>query len=95
MKTILFALASAAFVASAPAAQAGGLFGKGGLIRGSVGAFLDKHVERPILTPVARSTTIAAGAAIGGALGGHAGAVAGAAAGEGINRLAAGQSLVP
>ena len=46
-------------------ANAGGFFGDGGLIRGTVGKFLDKHVENPITTPLARAGTVAAGTAIG------------------------------
>lgn len=95
MKKILLASATVALVATAPAAQAGGLFGPGGLFRGSVGNFLDKHVEKPILTPLARGTTVAVGSAVGGYFGGNAGAAAGAAVGHGINRLAAGQRLIP
>jgi hypothetical protein len=44
-KLITLAIA-ATFTASV---QAGGLFGKGGLIRGDVGNFFDKHVEKPIV----------------------------------------------
>jgi hypothetical protein len=33
---------------------AGGLFGDGGLFRGTVGNWLDKHVEEPITTPIAQ-----------------------------------------
>lgn len=35
-------------------AVAGGLFGDGGLIRGSVGDFFDEHVEKKITTPLAQ-----------------------------------------
>ena len=35
-------------------ALAGGLFGDGGLIRGDIGNFMDKNVEKPILTPIAK-----------------------------------------
>ncbi|CAN5126427.1 hypothetical protein BH10PSE7_BH10PSE7_44150 [soil metagenome] len=35
-------------------ALAGGLFGEGGLIRGSVGNALDKAIEKPITTPLAQ-----------------------------------------
>lgn len=48
---ISVALLSAALSQSA---LAGGLFGDGGLIRGDVGNFLDKHVEKPITTPIAK-----------------------------------------
>ena len=80
------------------AAEAGGLFGKGGLIRGSVGNFLDKHVEKPILTPAARGAAVAGGAALGaaGALAvgapPNAGAAVGAAVGHAVNEAAAGKS---
>ncbi len=78
----------------APAAYAGGLFGKGGLIRGWVGEVLDP-VEKKVLTPAARGAAVAAGAAVGAAVGGKPGAIAGAALGEGINRAAAGQKIMP
>lgn len=55
-------------------ASAGGLFGDGGLIRGSVGKFLDKNLEKPITTPLARGATVAAGTAAGTYVGGLVGA---------------------
>lgn len=94
-KMTLAVLLAAATIATAPTAQAGGLFGKGGIFRGSVGNFLDKHVEKPVTTPIARGATVAAGAAVGAYLGGDAGAVAGAAIGHGVNRVAAGQRAIP
>ena len=48
--------------------SAGGLFGRGGLIRGAAGNWLDKHVEQPVLTPLAREGAKAIGAAVGGAV---------------------------
>ena len=52
--------------------SAGGLFGNGGVFRGSIGNWVDKHVEKPILTPVARELvrpafigTVGAGCAAG------------------------------
>jgi hypothetical protein len=77
-------------------AEAGGLFGEGGLFRGSVGEFLDKHVEQPILTPAARAATVAVAAAAGATAGAHlgapeAGAALGTAVGQAINDAAAGK----
>jgi hypothetical protein len=55
---------AAAVVTNIPPANAGGLFGKGGVIRGDVGNFLDKNVEGPILTPAARGATVGATTAV-------------------------------
>jgi hypothetical protein len=84
-----------AVMAVAPAAQAGGLFGRGGLIRGSVGNFMDRHIEKPITTPLARGAVVAGGAAVGAYFAGEAGAVGGAMLGHGLNRVAAGQRAIP
>lgn len=99
MKNLLMTAVTVAAIATAPAAQAGGLFGSGGLIRGSIGNFLDKHVEKPILTPVARGTAVAVGTAVGTVAGAavgapQAGAVLGAGAGQFVNEAAAGR-LIP
>ena len=77
-----------ALTASAPA-QAGGLFGKKGLIRGSIGAFVEKRVN-PIVTPILRQTyTTAVGVVVGGLAGAPAiSGVIGATAGHGINEAA-------
>ena len=52
-------------IALSGGAQAGGLFGEGGIFRGTVGQVLDK-VENDVLTPVARGTAVVGGAAAGG-----------------------------
>jgi hypothetical protein len=77
-------------------ASAGGPFGKGGLIRGSVGNFIAKNVQRPVLTPLARGATVAAGTALGAAGGAYVGmpatgAAVGGAVGQGVNNIAAGK----
>lgn len=54
MKRTFAALMISTALVAAPA-SAGGLFGKGGLIRGDVGNFLDKNVEKPVTTPIARA----------------------------------------
>jgi hypothetical protein len=82
-----------------PAANAGGLFGEGGVIRGDVGTFMQKNVQEPILTPAARgavtTTTTAVGGVVGGVIGGPTGATIGGfggkQVGDEINRRAAGQ----
>ena len=96
MKKFVMTVAAAAIAATTmvSAANAGGLFGDGGFIRGWVGKVLDP-VENKVLTPAARGATVAAGAAVGAAVGGNAGAAVGAAIGEGINRAAAGQKVLP
>lgn len=85
------AMVAAPFALSTPA-EAGGLFGKKGLIRGSVGRFVEKNVN-PIATPVLRKAVViaagAGGAVVGGLVGApQVGAALGAAAGEGINKAA-------
>lgn len=87
---IALAAACSLSLVSAPA-FAGGLFGKGGLIRGSVGGWMDKNVEHPILTPVAQGATVAGATALGTYYGGAAGGMAGACAGQNINSMFAGQ----
>ena len=84
------ALIAMTVLATSGAACAGGLFGDGGIIRGSVGKFMDKHVEQPILTPGVRNLVVGGGTAIGGYYGGPAGAVMGGAMGHAINEAAAG-----
>lgn len=77
-------------------AVAGGVFGDGGLFRGTIGNLLDRHLEKPILTPLAQLTTVAAFGAVG-AYGGaflgapELGALLGAGAGDAVNDLAAGK----
>jgi len=95
MKTLL-SIGSVILFLSAPSAQAGGLFGPGGVIRGDVGNWLNKHVEGPILTPAARAATVAAGAAVGAAAGAmvgapNLGAAVGAGVGNAVNDAAAGK----
>lgn len=67
------AVAGTLFFSAIATAQAGGLFGDGGLIRGDIGRIFDKHVEKPITTPLARQGAVAAGTAAGAFLGGKAG----------------------
>lgn len=90
MSKFLKSVLSAAVVVStlASPAAAGGLFGHGGIIRGDVGNFLDKHVEKPITTPLARATVVVVGSAVGAYVGGEVGAVVGAAVGHAINEAA-------
>lgn len=77
----------------AGSASADGLFGgKRGIIRGSVGNFLDKNVEKPILTPLAQKTTVGVTTTVGTAIGGPIGGVVGEYVGETINERAAGKS---
>ena len=38
--------------------SAGGLFGKGGLIRGDIGNVLDRTIETPVLTPIAKTLAV-------------------------------------
>ena len=90
-----FALIAALSVNTLPAA-AGGLLGDGGLFRGTFGNLLDRHLEKPILTPLAKLITVAAFGAVG-AYGGaflgapELGALLGAGAGDAANDLAAGK----
>jgi hypothetical protein len=88
-------ISSIAFVgaiasASVPA-YAGGLFGDGGVFRGTVGNWLDQHVEQPITTPLAQGAAVVGGAAVGDYYGGPAGGAAGACAGQMVNQEFAGQ----
>ncbi len=90
-------IAMTASVSLAAPASAGGLFGKHGLIRGSVGNFVSRNVN-PIATPILRGATVAVGAtagAAGGALIGApaTGALIGTSVGNGVNRAAAGKQL--
>lgn len=77
--------AAMALLVLASPAHAGGLFGDGGLIRGSVGNYLDRTIENPILTPFARQATVATGTAVGAYYGGEVGAVIGGFAGHTVN----------
>jgi len=49
------AIFAGAVLLTATPTTAGGIFGEGGLIRGSVGEFFDKNVEKPITTPLAQA----------------------------------------
>ncbi|MCA3446545.1 MAG: hypothetical protein INF93_07490 [Rhodobacter sp.] len=84
-------LASATMVLlSVTGSYAGGLFGDGGLIRGSVGEIFDP-IERNVLTPLAQGSVNAGAAAAGGWLGGSAGAaIGGGIVGPAINDAFAG-----
>ena len=44
----------ATLIGTSGASFAGGLFGEGGLIRGDIGKALDKTIEKPIMTPLAK-----------------------------------------
>ena len=83
-------LASALFVTSLGAVNAGGLCGKGGLIRGDVGRLCDEAIEKPITTPLAKKATVVTTTAVGAVVGGAFGAAVGAHVGEQINQRAAG-----
>src|SRR5262249_18863648 len=74
--------AACAFGGYSSVANAGGLCGKGGPIRGSVGEACDKRVEKPITTPMAQNTVVQGGRAVGGAVGGYIGGPTGAALGQ-------------
>lgn len=54
MQKLTLTTVIAAALMSTSFAHAGGLFGKGGLIRGSIGNALDKTIEKPITTPIAK-----------------------------------------
>jgi hypothetical protein len=95
MNTRIFTViaASVVFAGMVPAsAEAGGLFGKKGVIRGSVGNFVKKRVN-PIATPILRGAVVVSGA-VGGAIVGTAvgapnlGTQVGLAVGQGINEVA-------
>jgi hypothetical protein len=93
----LFPIAVAILMAWVDQSAAGGFFGKKAPIRGSVGNFLDKHVEKPITTPMARNATVAATTAVGTAVGAYVGApqtgaAVGGYVGDTANERAAGQS---
>lgn len=92
MKKFVSVVAAVSFmVAATSPAHAGGLFGNGGLIRGSVGEFLDRTVENPITTPLAQGTAVAAGTAVGEYYGGPVGGMVGACVGQGVNERFAGR----
>lgn len=90
----LIAVAAVAASMSISTANAGGLFGEGGLIRGDVGKLLDP-IENKVLTPVAQSATVAGAAAAGAYVGGELGGVIGAQAGHCINQVFAGRTCAP
>lgn len=97
-KSLILIAALSAPMATATTAYAGGLFGNGGLIRGSVGEFFDKNLEKPILTPTARAGAVAAGTALGTYGGSFVGApqiggAIGAQIGQGINDAARGSNF--
>jgi hypothetical protein len=93
---ILIATALTLLALASGHANAGGLFGKGGLIRGDVGKLGDVIIDKPV-TPVLRGTVVAGGAVLGG-VGGEMlgipvpiGAAAGAGMGNEINEIFAGR----
>jgi hypothetical protein len=63
--SVLKLLSVPLFCGYAVSAQAGGLFGEGGLIRGDVGRILDP-VEQQIFTPAARGAVVAGSGFVGG-----------------------------
>jgi len=93
---ILAAIFASTIIGVAPA-SAGGACGSGGLIRGTIGKWCDKHIEGPITTPVARGVTMwsaqAAGAVAAGYFGlpPQVGQVAGSCLGNNINSQFAGR----
>jgi hypothetical protein len=87
-KFIISALATAVLVTVVSDANAGGLFGKGGLIRGSVGQIM-APVQHAV-TPVLQGAVVTATTTVGTVYGGAAGGVAGSVAGQVINNCAAG-----
>lgn len=87
----------ALFAALTESAGAGGLCGKKGLFRGSVGNWCDKNIEKTITTPFARNATVVVTTTVGGVVGTvlgspTIGAAVGEYVGETINERAAGQS---
>lgn len=66
MKTLIATTFTLAVLFTSGHATAGGLFGDGGLIRGDVGKFLDRTIDKPF-TPILRGAVVAGGAAVGGA----------------------------
>ena len=62
-------------------ANAGGLFGDGGLIRGDVGRIM-APVQQHVLTPVVQGAVVGVGAAAGAVGGGYVGGPTGAAVGS-------------
>lgn len=95
-KIVVFSAVGALALMSVPAA-AGGLFGDGGIFRGTVGNWLDRNVENPITTPLARGAAVVGGAAVGAAGAAYLGAppqigsAVGACAGQNINSVFAGR----
>ncbi len=85
-----------AFLLTSASAQAGGLFGEGGIFRGDLGRALDP-IEKNFTTPVARGAAVAGGAIVGGVVGGafgapHTGAMVGQYVGQEFNNRLAGRS---
>lgn len=93
---ILLATTVAFLALTAGHANAGGLFGDGGLIRGDVGRVMNVVVDKPV-TPVLRGAVVAGGAVLGGAGGemigipAPIGSAVGAGMGNQINEIFAGR----
>jgi hypothetical protein len=93
----LIAAVSLSAVAFSSPASAGGLFGKKhAVFRRTVGTWIGKNVQGPILTPTARTATVAATTTVGTIVGiktgqPQAGAVAGYLAGNRVNDIFAGK----
>ena len=95
---VVVAVASVAALGfTAVTADAGGLFGDGGLFRGTIGEIFDP-VEEQVLTPMAQGAAVAGGAALGAAGAAYVGAppqmggMIGACAGQVVNEAFAGQA---
>jgi hypothetical protein len=99
-RIILAGFIAASVTAFSQTANAQGLFGNGGVFRGDVGNWIDRNVEKPYLTPLARETVVGGTTAVGSAVGGYVGGPTGARVGgyvggyvgNQINERAAGQS---
>lgn len=97
MKTLKALTVALVAISATQPAFAGGFFGEGGLIRGDVGNLLERAIEKPITTPLARTGAVAGGTAAGAIIGGkfgqpEIGAFVGNQMGHCINDIFAGQN---
>ncbi len=92
IKSVITGVAAAAIAVAVggASANAGGLFGEGGLIRGDIGKFMDP-IEHQVLTPMAQDATVIGSTAVGAYFGGEIGGAIGAQAGNCINQAFAGK----
>jgi hypothetical protein len=96
-KTLFSSFVMTSLLGGVAVANAGGLFGEGGVIRGSIGNAL-KPVQERVLTPVVRGAVVGAGTTVGTVAGGYyggptgavVGGTAGNALGHGVNNCFAG-----